>query len=287
MLDLTRVPARTGAAGLRRRLFVTLAGIGWALGFTASLAAQTFDHDYSAYAAVLRAHVRPPLVDYAGLLRDRAALDRVVASLDEAPARAEKSWTGHQRLAFWINAYNAFTLRVIVDHYPIQSGFFTLQPRNSIRQIDGVWTELGWKAAGRNVTLDVIEHEIVRPTFKDARIHFAVNCASISCPPLAAEPYRAETLDAQLDSAARAYLASAEGLRVDGTTLRVSSIFKWYGDDFIAQYASLVPGTRDETERAILGAIVKHGPTAAATLARRGTARIAYLDYNWSLNDVQ
>lgn len=150
-----------------------------------------FDHDYATYAAVLRAHVVPPRVDYRALKANRARLDGVVAEFDSPAARGEPGWSREQRLAFWINAYNAFTVRAIVDHYPIQSGALTLQPRNSIRQIDGVWTTLKWRAAGRTVTLDDIEHRIVRPEFKDARIHFAVNCASIGCPPLAAEPYRA------------------------------------------------------------------------------------------------
>lgn len=245
-----------------------------------------FDHDYATYAAVLRAHVVPPRVDYRALKANRSSLDHVIAEFDSPAARAEPGWSREQRLAFWINAYNAFTLRAIVDHYPIQSGTLTLQPRNSIRQIDGVWTKLKWRAAGRTVTLDDIEHRIVRPEFKEARIHFAVNCASISCPPLAAEPYRARTLDGQLDAAAETYLGSPEGLRIEGETLRVSSIFKWYGGDFVAQYAALVPGTRAVTERAVLGVIVKHAPAAASAAVRSGTARLRYLDYNWSLNDT-
>jgi hypothetical protein len=95
------------------------------------------------------------------------------------------AWSRAQQMAFWINAYNAFTLRAIVDHYPIEGSRFSLHPRNSIRQIDGVWTSLAWKAAGRTVTLDDIEHRILRPTFREPLVHFAVNCASVSCPPLA------------------------------------------------------------------------------------------------------
>lgn len=250
------------------------------------LAADTFDHRYTTYGAVLARHVRPPLVDYAALKAGRAALDRAVAEFAAPAAADEAAWSREQRMAFWINAYNAFTLRAIIDHYPIRSGWFTLQPRNSIRQIDGVWTKLTWPAAGRQVTLDDIEHRILRPTFQDARIHFAVNCASISCPPLAAVPYLGGTLGAQLDEAARTYLASPEGLRVDGGTFRVSSIFKWYGDDFVAGYAPLVPGSRPAGERAVLGAIAKYGPPAAAARARAGTPALQFLEYNWSLNET-
>src|SRR4029077_12604088 len=121
-------------------------------------------------------------------------------------------------------------------HYPIQSGWLSVLPKlwfqvpaNSIRQIDGVWTTAAWRAAGRTLTLDDIEHKILRPEFKEPRVHFAINCASVGCPPLAADPYRAGTLDAQLDAAARRYLASAQGLRVQGDTLLVSKILEWYG----------------------------------------------------------
>ena len=254
---------------------------------TCGASANAFDHEYRAYADVLKRHVRFPHADYAALKQDRTRLDRVVGEFDAPPARSESGWTREQRMAFWINAYNAFTLRAIIDHYPIRGSWFTLYPRNSIRQIDGVWTDLKWQAAGRTVTLDDIEHAVLRPAFKDARIHFAVNCASISCPPLAAEPYRPATLDAQLDAAARVFLASPEGVRVDGDTLRVSSIFKWYGDDFTGQYAPVVPGSRDAGERGILGVIAKYGPSAAAELARSGRPAIRYLSYDWSLNDIQ
>ncbi|MEP6915135.1 MAG: DUF547 domain-containing protein [Acidobacteriota bacterium] len=244
-----------------------------------------FDHGYPAYAEALSKYVQPPRVRYQALKADRGSLDRAVAAFDDASTRQESAWTKDRRMAFWINAYNAFTLRAIIDHYPIRSAWFTLQPRDSIRQIDGVWTTLTWQAAGRQVTLDGIEHKILRAGFKDARVHFALNCASRSCPPLAAQPYRAETLGPQLDSAARAYLASEEGLVVDGNTFRVSSIFKWYGEDFIAAYAPLVTGSADIHERAVLGAIATFGPPDAARRARLGTPRVVFLEYNWSLND--
>jgi len=260
-------------------LLLVLAGVAIA-GATAA-----FDHSYNDYAQLLARHVDGSRVAYAALKADRGALDRVAAQFD---AQGEGGWTREQRMAFWINAYNAFTLRAIVDAYPIQSRRgFTRQPRNSIRQMPGVWTAQRWRAAGRAVSLDDIEHRVLRPVFRDARVHFAVNCASVSCPSLAAEPYRADTLDAQLDAAARRYLASPEGLRLDSNTLRVSSIFKWYGEDFVAEYSPIEPGTRPSVERAILGAIVRYGPPDAAVRARNGGPEIAFLDYDWSLNATE
>ncbi len=252
----------------------------------AGVQADGFDHSYALYAEVLRTHAQGPAVDYARLKADRTRLDAAVAALAAPAARTEPQWSRAERMAFWINAYNILTLRAIVDHYPIRAGWFTRLPRNSIRQIDGVWTRLTWQAGGRTVTLDDIEHRILRPVFADARIHFAINCASVSCPPLLGEPYRPETLETQLDDAARRYLASPEGAQRAGETLRVSSIFKWYGGDFVERYAPLVRGKRSPTDRAILGVLMRHGPEWAASRAKIGMATIAYIDYNWSLNDI-
>jgi hypothetical protein len=234
---------------------------------------------------LLDAAVKGPAVDYAQLTRDRSVLDTAVASFNTPDTRSEPSWTRGERFAFWINAYNAFTIAAIVNHYPIRAGWFSLAPRNSIRQIDGVWTKLKWKAAGREVTLDEIEHGILRPTFKDPRVHFAINCGSRSCPPIRAEPYLADHLDAQLDDAARRYLASPSGLQISGDRLKVSSIFKWYGDDFVVRFAGLDDRQRPDRDRAILGVIATYGPPAAAAVARSGRARIEFLSYDWSLND--
>ncbi len=253
----------------------------------ATVSTAGFDHAHVAYARLLHDHVRPPRVDYAGLLANRNALDAAIDAVRRPTPAEEQAWTRDERLAFWINAYNLFTLRAIVDHYPIRSAWVTLQPRNSIRQISGVWTRLRWQAAGRTVTLDDIEHRILRPEFKEPRVHFAINCASVSCPPLQGEPYVAAALDGQLDAAARRYFASREGLQIDGTTLRVSSILKWYGEDFVARFAGETSGGRDAVERAILGVIAAFGPAEAAALARTSSVRIAFLNYNWSLNDVQ
>jgi hypothetical protein len=225
-------------------------------------------------------------VDYQGLAAERTALAGVAAEFGAVNAGAERTWPRTERLAFWINAYNVFTLQAIVDHYPIRAGWLSLGPRNSIRQIDGVWDRLTWKAAGRRVTLDDIEHRIIRPDFKEPRIHFAVNCASVGCPPLLGEPYRAADLERQLDTNARAYLASPQGVSADGRTLAVTSILKWYGDDFVARFGSEPRSGRSPRDAAILRVVEAFGPPEAAALARNSAVRIAFLDYDWSLNDA-
>jgi hypothetical protein len=254
---------------------------------TAAPRAEPVDHGYTALAVLLRAHVDGGRVRYRHLVADRARLDAIVAGVARVAPDEEPTWPLARRLAFWINAYNVLTLQAIADHYPIRGRALSLAPRNSIRQIDGVWTKRRWRASGQDVTLDDIEHRILRKEIGEPRVHFALNCASVSCPPLAAEPYRAETIDAQLDAAARSYLATPLGLLVDGRTLRVSSLFKWYGDDFIEAFASLGPPGPSPRDRGVLGVIARYGPAAAADLARSGRARLAYLSYDWSLNDVE
>src|SRR4029079_2405498 len=107
----------------------------------------------------LRDVVRPPRVDYAALAQKRAALDAAVDVFAQPGADEERGWSRDQRIAFWINAYNAFTLRAIVDHYPIRAPWLTLQPRNSIRQIDGVWTTMRWRGAGRGGSPHGLKHQ--------------------------------------------------------------------------------------------------------------------------------
>jgi hypothetical protein len=248
-------------------------------------AADAFDHSYQSYRALLSSVVRGPRVDYADLVSRKHDLALVARELASPTARIERGWSRTERLAFWINAYNLFTLQAVADRYPIRPGWFTLPPRNSIRQIEGVWTDRRFTAASRQLSLDDIEHRILRPEFKDPRVHFAINCASVSCPPLREEPYVAPRLEAQLDDAARRYLGSSLGLRVSGTTLSVSSIFDWYGNDFVPAFAAAIAGERSAKEPAILGVIARYGPAAAQQIARLPNARVRFLRYDWSLND--
>jgi len=258
----------------------------WVPVSTGAAQSPGFDHSYQAYARVLARHVQAGRADYQGLAAERTALAGVTAGFGAVDAGAERGWPRAERLAFWINAYNLFTLQAIVDHYPIRAGWLSRGPRNSIRQIDGVWDRLTWKVAGRTVTLDDIEHRIIRPDFKEPRIHFAVNCASVGCPPLLSEPYRAADLERQLDTNARAYLASPQGVRADGQTLAVTSILKWYGDDFVERFGSEPRLGRSPRDAAILRVVEAFGPPEAAALARDPAVTIAFLDYDWSLNDA-
>ena len=194
---------------------------------TATPTSGSFDHSYQAYAKLLSAHVIDQRINYAKLVDARTSLTTIIESIAAVSDEDFQQWSEHQQLAYWINAYNLFTLKAIVDHYPIKGSWLSWYPRNSIRQIKGVFDVMPWDAAGRIVTLDQIEHEILRPTFKQPLIHFAINCAALSCPPLSPQPYRSKTLIEQLVTSTRQALAHAAWLKIEEETLRVTAILNW------------------------------------------------------------
>ncbi|MDG2171001.1 MAG: DUF547 domain-containing protein, partial [Opitutales bacterium] len=163
--------------------------------------AVDFDHAHKDWDRVLKKHVLGSNVDYASLAKDTQLLDRYLTQLDAVPRAVVDAWTRDKQLAFWINAYNAFTLRVILDYYPIKTWTFKglVVPWNSIIQIPGVWKKIKWEVAGQSLTLDHIEHGLIRPTFNEPRIHFAIVCASIGCPSLRAEAITFDKLEDQLE----------------------------------------------------------------------------------------
>lgn len=219
--------------------------------------------EVTAYDALLRRVVRGGGVDYGTLRKERAALDAFVAALAAAdPKRGTKA----ERLAFWINAYNAVCLQQVLDL--ILGKGFQGRDLEGVRAVggDGFFRRKAAVVAGRPMSLDEIETRA--RALGDPRVHFAVNCASRSCPPLRAGAWRAATLDRDLEEAARSFLRSPQGLRIEGGRLRVSPILKWYARDF---------GGR-EGVRAFLAARI---PPSARPLLARG---LSYLRYDWRLN---
>jgi hypothetical protein len=199
-------------------------------------------------------------------------------------------WSRKETLAFWINAYNALTLVAIIDNYPIQSSFFrSLRfPKNSIRQIAGVWDELEFPVIGRKLTLDGIEHDILRPKFNEPRIHMAIVCAALGCPILRNEPYVASKIDSQLDDQAARFMKNSKKFRIDRKDGRVylSPIFKWFGDDFIRTYGTnkKFAGFGD-SERAVLHFVSRYVSPEEREFLEKGEFSIEYLPYDWSLNE--
>ncbi len=243
------------------------------------------------YAAMLARFVdEVGLVDYAGLKENRVLLDRYLGRLAGLRAQDVGAWPQADQIALYINAYNAFTLAAIVDHYPIEPHWLASLrfPENSIRQIAGVWDELRWTLAGQPMTLDHIEHKILRERFREPRIHMALVCASKGCPPLRREPYEGRRLDEQLDDQARRFLAEPTKFRIDRDANRVylSPIFQWFAADFAAvSQASAPPPGLARSEQAVLGFLARYLGAEDAAFLRAGGYTVTYLDYDWSLNE--
>lgn len=248
------------------------------------------DNLHADYAAGLSAHVNDTgLVDYAALKKNPAKLDAYLKALAGLNANTVAEWSEPDRLALYLNAYNAITLKSIANNYPIDAGFFAsfVYPKNSIRQIDGVWDETKWTVAGKAMTLDHIEHEILRKGYNEPRIHMALVCAALGCPPLRNEPYTGDRLDKQLDDQSRRFLASASNFRIerDKKTVYVSSIFKWFGEDFVKTHSRDTPRGLGATERAIVGFTLRYVDEVDAKFLRAGGYELEYLSYDWSLNE--
>lgn len=243
------------------------------------------------YADVLSAYVDDEgMVCYRGLQSNRAPLDRYVASMARLDPKVYGAWNDKQKIAFWINAYNSLTLRVIIDHYPIKSGGFLSGmrfPKNSIRQISGVWDKIEYAVMGRQMTLDAIEHETLRKQFDEPRIHMALVCAAMGCPPLRNEPYTGDRLDAQLEEESREFLRNPEKFRIDreSNTVYLSSIFEWFGGDYSNKYQTEEFQQADASVRPVLEFVSRHVRDQDAQYLKKQEYRIEHLDYNWTLNE--
>lgn len=261
------------------RRFV-VAAIATLLTATPGIAQQAVDPD-AVYDALLGRYVKTSIdgvnrVDYArwhATKDDRKALDTYI---NELAARRPSAMKRDDALAYWGNLYNALTLKVILDRYPVASirdikssgGWF------DFKSYTGPWREQRVTVEGKKLSLDNIEHDVMRPTFKDPRVHYVVNCASFGCPNLMARGWKAATLDADLDTAARAFINHARGVTVlPSGGLKVSSIYKWFIADFGGDDTGVLAHFKTYAE-----------PALAARLG--ASTKIAEDGYEWSLNVV-
>ncbi len=234
--------------------------------------ASTVWIDHGDWTRFLQTYVKPDptglnRVDYRGVTpADRKGLADYIARLAALPV---SRYSRPEQRAYWINLYNALTVNQVLAHYPLKS----------IRDISsglfggGPWDEALVTIEGEEVSLNDIEHRILRPIWKDPRIHYAVNCASVGCPNLLRSAFTAGTTEAMLEEAAKAYVNSPRGARVDGAGLTVSSIYVWFQDDFGGTDASVITHLRRYAD----------GPLKK-TLAGRDT--IDDHAYDWSLNET-
>jgi uncharacterized membrane protein YdjX (TVP38/TMEM64 family) len=234
-----------------------------------TVASQTFDH--SLFDQLLRKHVVGGLVDYDAFERS-GEFERYLATLATAkPA----SLTSAEQLAFWINAYNAYTIALINQHHERKS-IRNINKTFGLISLKGAWTEPMARVGGETYTLLHIENEIIRQQHHDSRIHFAIVCASLGCPPLRSEAFTGQDLERQLDDQARQFLLKSPGKnRVDVATRTVyaSPIFKWYRDDF---------GGSDATVGKFIAGYYPVGP--ARDLLLSGKFSLKDTDYDWSIN---
>lgn len=251
--------------------------------FTFSIAAHAFDH--APWDGLLKRHVsstpdgQSTQVDYAGFKLDRAMLKQYLVSTSSVGRTDFDAWSASEQLAFLINAYNAWTVELVLTGYP---GIDSIKDLGSFFQ--SPWKKDFITLLGERRSLDDIEHGLIRGSgrYSDPRIHFAVNCASIGCPALRAEAYVALRLNAQLDDATQRFLQDKSRNRVSDGRIKVSSIFKWYRQDFEKGWRGASSlGAFLALYRAPLGI----NPTLAADLAA-GKVGIDFLDYDWRLNTI-
>ncbi len=231
--------------------------------------AHAFDQTHAGLDRVLKPHVREGAVNYAALKAAPGELKAYLAELAAVTEPAFKGWSEQDQLAYLINLYNAATLQLIIENYPVKS-------IRSIGFIPGrAWKKEFISLFGRNVSLDHVEHDIIRKNYRDARVHFALVCAAQSCPPLRFEPFVGIRLDAQLDEQGRIFLAQETNNRVEASsrTVHLSPIFQWFAGDFEAEAGS------------VLKFVTPFFPdTAQAALTGSGEFKVAFTDYDWSLN---
>ena len=245
-----------------RFIFPFLLGIYLTLGsVTSGWAAETADH--SLYSELLSRYVKDGVVDYQGFKNEEAVLDKYLKILENTNVGG---LCRDEQFAFYVNSYNAWTIKLILGAYP---GIKSIKDLGNIFKTP--WNKKIVRINGEVITLDDVEHEILRKKFKDPRIHFAVNCASKSCPPLISEPYRGSNLNQQLDDSTRAFVNDPRSNYLKGNKLYVSKIFKWFPEDF---------------DDDIVGFFLKYaeGDFKKELEARKDKIKIKYLHYDWSLN---
>lgn len=288
---------RRGRRVLPVLLFCTLMVGGFACGEEApkepapAPVQQAGDFSYDGYAEMLLSFVDGDgMVDYKGLKAKSNDLDAFLSAMNSLGEAEFAKWDEKRKIAFWLNAYNAFTLKAIVDHYPIKSSLARsiLYPKNSIRQISGVWKKLEWSVHGRKLTLETIEHEILRKDFNEPRIHVALVCAAMGCPPLRNEPFTGKRLNEQLDDQAKRFLSNEDKFRIDRdrNELHLSSVLKWFAEDFTKGYSSTDRfGRYDKEVRGVLEFVAGHISAQDLEYMMANKLSIEYVKYDWTLNE--
>ena len=237
---------------------------------------------------ILDLYVRDGLVYYGAIRSERARLDRYVASLN-VPSATYEEWSREQKMAFWLNAYNAFVLQTVANHYPIR-GKSAGYPPASIRQIPGAFDKIKHRAAGRSLTLDEIEKTVL-PEFKEPRLYLGLGRGAVGSGRLRSESFAAKVLERQLDEVAADALRRRAMIRIDRTddTMSLSPIFSWREAEFVAKYDAGATGPyaqRSPIERAVVAMITPHLLPLEKEFFRKNAFRVVFHEFDWRLNDL-
>ncbi|RMG11099.1 MAG: DUF547 domain-containing protein [Deltaproteobacteria bacterium] len=227
-------------------------------------ASSRLDALHAPFSELLARYVAHGRVDYPGLARERAQLDAYLTALESVDGATLQKASRSARIAYWINAYNALMLRLVLDAWPVRK-VLDIPSGDAKSLFDRPLFHS--KARGEVLSLDAIEHQILRKELKDPRIHFAIVCGARSCPPLRSEAYLGRELSRQLQDQIHHFLVLGQGARLQGGTLYLSKIFEWFAEDF-----------GGDTRRWIL----PHLPPSLRKRALR--ARVAYAEYDWTVN---
>jgi hypothetical protein len=249
---------------------------------------------FTGYSEILEAHVREDgWVDYSALRRRRLDLKPLLMKLGDLDPNVYQRWSREEKLAFWINAYNAKMLDIITRNYPIQSSWWLrlTWPPDDIRHIRGIWTDFKFLVMDEEFTLTEVERRLFQKTFQDPRVYLALTYASRSSPSLRRRPYEGPALDRQLDEQARQFLASPEGLQIDrrGMVVRLSALFKptWRGAHFVPRYGTDKKfKTRDAETRAVLNFITGYLSREDAYFLEVENYALEYMNFDWRINDT-
>jgi len=229
------------------------------------------DMDHAAFTALLDRHVKPGgWVDYKALAGDREKLRTYIERIGEAPF---DRMGRNEKLALLINAYNAFTLELMLEYMPDGAvGGFSIRDIPESKR----WDHKRWNVGGHAWSLNQIEHEQIRPKFKDVRVHWALVCAAYSCPPLRREAYTADKLDKQLADQTEYVHTHPRWVRYDeaADTVHLTALYSWYGGDF------------EQLHGSVLEYVAKHVPAVAADLEANRPPTVRWIDYSWKINDV-
>ncbi len=238
-----------------------------------------FDQAHAAWTEMLGGHVRGGRVDYGGWKKNaeqRAALTAYIGTLVEVTPEELANWSAEARLAFWVNVYNASVVNLIVENYPLKSieDLTTKELKVWDRPVVALGAHLPKRPDG--LSLNDVEHEILRERFADARIHAALNCAAESCPPLLDEAFRAEDLDEQLEARMRAFVndSTRNAFNAKKKRLELSRLFEWFAADF------------ERDAKSVPAYVQRYAPVEYAGWAGK-PKKVEYLDYSWKLNDAR